>query len=371
MSAYYPKDVHSPKIPKRPPTPPRRPSRPRPAPKVQRPAPKIEVEDPSTKRPKISVSVIKNLIKRVPISNIVTPTAVADATAQMPWMWQATNFDKPPELKGAATGRLELPTVEMDIPAIDERDFVHSRPELVEVPYNDFNINTEGFTRSPKKGTVTVNVPDISIPPPLRVDPDPTIDIWNIPDDAPFTEIWPQPDKGPTSEVGTVRSVNPRAPSQLQETGVVIDVTNTKGRTQVRFRPHRHRASRVRKKDTKANRKWLKAGHKLINVTYGTYTEIMDAVEALAWNTYIEQNGKRIPAMALEDGKLVPVLDGILDGKYEVDIPQFVVDFAIMQSMDFLQAKFSQRILDQSVDQGWWQSPIGPQGFVSNLNKGI
>ena len=75
--------------------------------------------------------------------------------------------------------------------------------------------------------------------------------------------------------------------------------------------------------------------------------------------------------MALEDGKLVPVLDGILDGKYEVDIPQFVVDFAIMQSTDFLQGKFSQRILDQSVDQGWWQSPIGPEGFVSNLNKGI
>jgi hypothetical protein len=98
----------------------------------------------------------------------------------------------------------------------------------------------------------------------------------------------------------------------------------------------------------------------------------MDAAEAMAWNIYEERDGIRRPAMVLEDGSMIQTFDGLIDGRYDLDIPQFIIDYAYMQSMDFLQGKFSQGVINQSVDKGWWTSPQGPQGFVNNMQiKGM
>jgi len=55
----------------------------------------------------------------------------------------------------------------------------------------------------------------------------------------------------------------------------------------------------------------------------------------------------------------------LIDGRYELDMEGFIVDYVTMQAMDALQGKFNKQVVKQSVDQGWWTSPVGPQGFVS------
>jgi hypothetical protein len=332
------------------------------------------VEAPEEIKPKISVASILKLAGRTmgSAASVLYPSQAAQATADMPWMWQATEFDKPPELKGAAIGRIQLES-ELVVPHPSVNDFKYERPVLPEIPWQEFKPDIEGFTRSPKKGTVIVNVPDIWVPPPLTMDPMPEADIWSIPEHTPFDHVWVSPQLEPSPALpDPVPSINPRAPGRVQETGVTIEITKESGRTQLKLRPQRSRASRSRKKDTKANRKWIKAAHKFVNVTYGTYSEIMDAMEAIAWNIYEEADGVRRPAMALEDGNMIRTFDGLLDGKYDLDIAQTIIDYAYMQSVDFLQGKFSQGVINQSVDKGWWTSPQGPQGFVNNMQvKGI
>ena len=56
---------------------------------------------------------------------------------------------------------------------------------------------------------------------------------------------------------------------------------------------------------------------------------------------------------------------------YDLDIGATIIDYAVMQATDALQGQFSKRIVDQSIDQGWWTSPQGPQGFVNNQTKGF
>lgn len=371
MSAVYPRDLHSSKVVSSSQAPRRERDRPR---RIKRSPPQIKVESPESIQPKIGLGRILSLAGRTlgPVAGILYAQPTAQATADMPWMWQATGFDVPPELKGASVGRLNLET-ELDTPQPSQNDFKYVRPDLPEIPWQDFDVNVEGFTRSPKKGTVIVNVPDIWVPPPLRTDPMPEAEIWNVPDDVPFEHVWISPQLEPSPVLPEpVPSISPRAPARLGETGVTLEVSKEKGRIQLKIRPQRSRASRPRKKDTKAHRRWIKAAHKLVNVTYGTYSEIMDAAEAMAWNIYEERDGVRRPAMALEDGSMIQTFDGLIDGKYDLDIPQFIIDYAYMQSMDFLQGKFSQGVIDQSVDKGWWTSPQGPQGFVNNMQiKGM
>jgi hypothetical protein len=111
------------------------------------------------------------------------------------------------------------------------------------------------------------------------------------------------------------------------------------------------------------NRRWIKLAHMLISLTYGTYTEIMDFLQCLAWNSYQMRNGKKIPAMALSKGSLHEILIGVMEGRYDVDMQGLMVDFTFMQLQDFIIGRFSKALVKQAIDTGGWQSPIGPQAF--------
>ena len=92
MSAFYPRDLHSPKSVPTPQAPRRESDRPR---RLTRPAPQIKVEAPETIQPKIGLGRILALAGRTlsPVAGILYATPTAQATADMPWMLQATDFN--------------------------------------------------------------------------------------------------------------------------------------------------------------------------------------------------------------------------------------------------------------------------------------
>lgn len=381
MPSYYPnphRDVRPPPINKY--ERPWKPSEKSPDPKSpwKKSAPDLETRDPASANPKIPLRALSRL---VPALSFFLPSRVEDATVDYgPFYWQKEDFS---ELRSMQVAR-PLPNVDIQPVRPTQDDFNEiQRAVIPEVPFSDFSPDIgPAITRSPKKGTVLVNVPDIKVPRPYQLDPIPDHDLWQIPDNADFSNLWPAPmEQVPEIDVDAPpkRAINPRRPANLQETGVTVVVQvddNPKNVEEpfvtVKFVPTFVRASQKRRKDTKANRRWIKAAHKFVNVTYGTYSEIQDAMEVIAWNAYVvDSKGNKIPAMVLEDGSLLRVMRGVGRGEYDLDIGATIIDYAVMQATDALQGQFSKRIVDQSIDQGWWTSPQGPQGFVNNQTKGF
>lgn len=389
MAGYYPRDLHDdtqeayfqkPGLPLHdPPT--LKPAKLKPGvPKVK---PTVAPPNPQNISPKIGIGTLTRLFARHPWFEAIRPTAVEDATIDPgPYYWQESGFEKKPD--GMVAPEVEYDAYETWQPPTKD-DWKYEFPPLPEVKWQEMRPDIgPAISRSPKIGTVTVNLPDVIIPAPYKLPPDPNIDIWNIPDEVPFPQLWPQPEvitdtRVDVDTVPSKRSRDPRNPPELKETGVIIEFERhpVKPDTQtqhqpitLRFRPYKARASRKRRKDTKAHRNWIKAAHKAVNLTYGTYSEIVDALEALAWNIYVrDSKGVRHLAMPREGGSLLKTVDGLIDGRYELDMKNFILDYAHMQAMDYLQGKFSQGVIKQSVDQGWWTSPQGPQGFVSNQQR--
>lgn len=356
-----------------------RPAVPRPSerqrnwPANKRVAPKVVTTDPQTTNPRISVPKIAGIVGKTLapfIASIMSPTRVADATID--WGPELYNnfIDAPPDLKRMVVSEPLAPNIpippEMKPYPFNQMSMI--RPPIPEIPWAQFpDYNLPGFTKSPIKGTMDINVPDYTVIEPIPFEADPTHDVWDIPHEIPWDVIFPDvvPPRGPHRETEKFR--NPRL-SRVNERGITIELSKLpNGRPRIRIRPQRQRASKPRRSDQKANRKWLKVTHMLISITYGTYTEIMDFLEALAWNSYQMRNGKKIPAMPLEDGNLINILTGVLEGKYDVDMQQLIVDYAYMQLQDFLIGKMSQGIVSQAIDTGGWQSPIGPEAFVNKM----
>jgi hypothetical protein len=341
--------------------------------------PKVAAPNPENISPKIGIGAILRMFGKSPVLQAIKPTAMADATYDPgPYFWQESGFEKKPD--DMVASQPEVAPYEKFEPPV-EADWEYEMPLIPEVPYKEYSPDIgPAITRSPKVGTTIVNLPDVVIPPPLRLPPEPQVDIWQVPD-VTYPELWPDvaiPEPSPELEMIPPKSVNPRRPPALTETGVAIEVEKITatdsmvidpeigGTIRVRFRPYKARASRKRRKDTKAHRAWIKAAHKVVSLTYGTYSEIVDALEALAWNIYVEDSkGVRHLAAPREGGSLLKTVDGLIDGRYELDMEGFIVDYVTMQAMDALQGKFNKQVVKQSVDQGWWTSPVGPQGFVS------
>lgn len=336
----------------------------------QRTAPKVVTTIPEVTNPRVSVDKLLKIAGKTLaplVASILSPTRVADATID--WGPELYNdFDTIATLNDmviAPPAPYNIPTETYVQPFTE-----YERPNLPEIPWPEIKTDTSpGFTKSPKKGTLIVNVPDYIIAPPIPMDADPNHDIWNVPDDMPFERLFPQPMDDPAP--GVVPEIMPKVQSRVNETGVTLELSKTTTGIRLKVRPMKQRASRRRRKDVKANRKWLKITHMLISVTFGTYTEILDLLEALAWNSYEMRNGNKVPAMALENGKLVSILTGVLEGKYDVDMEQLIIDYAFMQLQDFLIGRTSQAITSSVIDSGGWQSPIGPEAFVNKINQGI
>ena len=110
----------------------------------------------------------------------------------------------------------------------------------------------------------------------------------------------------------------------------------------------------------------------MISMTYGTYSEMRDLMEAIAYNAYVlNDKGERIPALALEKGSLLKVMQGIGEGKYELDMGKFIIDFTVMQATDALVGKMNQKIVKDWIDTGAWQSMSGPSSFVNRSTEGF
>ena len=154
--------------------------------------------------------------------------------------------------------------------------------ELQEVPWEKFKIGTPGYTVSPKKSRIIITVPDVMIPPPLVLTPEPTHEIWDT-DKLEPAEVLIPPRTEVEPKIGNEPITAPK-PSQLVDYGVTFTVqTRVDPETQVETEElvisrSKTRASRRRRKDTKAHRRWIKAAHRLINVTYGTYSEVRDVM---------------------------------------------------------------------------------------------
>jgi hypothetical protein len=128
------------------------------------------------------------------------------------------------------------------------------------------------------------------------------------------------------------------------------------------------KASTKRRKDVKVNRRWIKAAHKLINITYGTYSEFRDFLEVFVWNIrYRKKDGTWGYAMSLERGSVQGALRGLREGRYELDMGQLIIDFAMTQLQDYVIGRASQ-LSTRAIDEGIWRSPTGPSSFANRIN---
>lgn len=339
-------------------------------------APRLQQKPPEKYNPKLPLSVISRFIGRTlgaQIAPLIEATPTADATYDPgPYFWQNPDFDVSPELQDMSRGLLELPEVEIYTPSPSTGDWgsFKERPPLPEIPWRDFRPDVPGFSRSPKKGTLRINVPQHIVPNPLSVNNDPNNELYKDPEvfEEPFPEL---------PKVGDDIDNLPSLPKKLKgmpkanEKGVTIEFVNTDAGVQIAVKPMTARANISRKQDTKANRKWIKLAHKLVNVTYGTYSEIMDFTEALAQNVYMYSGENKISAMYLNKGDMIKTFQGLIDGRYDLDLPAFLVDYAVMQTTDFITGKVSQKVTKDAVDAGWWTSAQGPQGFINQQTKGF
>jgi hypothetical protein len=230
------------------------------------------------------------------------------------------------------------------------------------------------ITRSPKVKTITYVVPPYIVPQPLPM--------WveDLPEEFEDPPLRTQPIPEFITDVKTdVREdlyepedFELKYPDNVTETGVEISIIEPKADSKletVRIRRIKTKGSRKRRKDTKAASRWIKMAHKAISLTYGTYTEIKEAIEIFAWSAYFIKDGKVYYAMQMEQGDIQKVLKGIRLGKYEVDIPNFLFDLSVAQAQDWLIGKASKQITAQLIDSGHWSSPQGPQGFVNQINR--
>lgn len=347
----------------------------------------VTTVDPDKSTPSVSIGAMLRMFGKTiaPFATaVLSPKEAADATYDTgPFYWQKTNFDRTPEMQDLAIGYVEpiLPTVRPKVKwETRPPDFnAPLGPELPEVSPQFFReIDTPAYTRSPKKGTITINVPDYVVQRPLTLDPMPEL----FPDTdirvEPFPDIWPEvQDMVPELAKAPPRTGRIR---DLSEETVSLEIgvspkTETKQETvTLRIRRTRVRASRKRRKETKAHSRWIKAAYKFISYTYGTYTEMKDLMECIAWNAYITRRKKdgtlvRVPALALEEGSLLGVMKGIGEGKYDLDIGKVIIDFTIMQATDAVIGKMNKKIVQDWIDTGSWQSMSGPSSFTNKMTK--
>lgn len=105
---------------------------------------------------------------------------------------------------------------------------------------------------------------------------------------------------------------------------------------------------------------YYQAVNRAITATYGAYTEVMDFVDAVAWNTYARlPSGEVVPAMAVTRGNEAAALLGALRGEYRVDLGGAIADYAIAQTMDYVIGQVSRHAQRSLNAAGWTGAGIG------------
>lgn len=146
--------------------------------------------------------------------------------------------------------------------------------------------------------------------------------------------------------------------------GLIVGVeTLPNGEVRFRVRPVARRdasLSRPRYGDSKAGKRLVGVLNYLVTATYGVVSELEDAAEIFANNTYALHRGRVVSALDLEGGSLLGTLSGYARGEYRTDVVGFAVDFAINQASDYAYAKASQ------VQMGLATRLAGEAGYKAN-----
>lgn len=100
------------------------------------------------------------------------------------------------------------------------------------------------------------------------------------------------------------------------------------------------------RRDTKAQEKRLIGKlQRIVTATYGTVSELGDVAEVFSWSLYGRTaSGKVLPAMALEHGSMLGVLEGYLAGDYRLDAVGFAVDLAMNQGFEDYAVGYASRL---------------------------
>lgn len=119
-----------------------------------------------------------------------------------------------------------------------------------------------------------------------------------------------------------------------------------------------------RKKDQKARPQLVRVVNALITATYGTYSEIVDALEALVWNVYVlDKRGRPVQAMLVYNRNMAYVLTLLWEGRARADLFGFALDFTVNQWSDAMYAFQSQKVDAIALDLGW-KAPIGINSYA-------
>lgn len=129
----------------------------------------------------------------------------------------------------------------------------------------------------------------------------------------------------PHSTMGGVKMV-----WSVGKTGYGVRLTMARGLTDVR------NITMPRYADTKYGKRLVGLVNRTITATYGTYSELNDAVDVFVGNMYGIERGVIKPAMLLERGSTLAVMQGYLEGDYRLDAVGFTVDLGWNQTKDWL-----------------------------------
>lgn len=162
------------------------------------------------------------------------------------------------------------------------------------------------------------------------------------------------------------------APPMYDAPPVRIDVTVFKAEAGMAIKYKAVAASISKPMPNEAKVRTLKmwmAYNTIVSKTFGTVTEVLDLNSALLSNTYaMTESGLIIQALAVEKGNVAAVLQGIVDGKYRVDMEGFVASASLMQFSDYLIGNFN-RYGMKGLRQAGYMLPMGPTAIVGAFKR--
>ena len=187
---------------------------------------------------------------------------------------------------------------------------------------------------------------------------------------APRPGQTPVPPPGPGPGQPPDRRRDPRTrPSRETETVVELGRTE-KNEPTVRIRTRDVRKPRLSKRQR--DRKGLTLGQTrlgrgmwAIASGFGIYTEVLDFVEAIAWNVYDISTGKKTQPRTQS---YYGTFQEVMSGNAVVDFDGALIDYAVMQATDKAIGKLSQAT-QAGLNEGGYEGQIGISGQLGAIER--
>lgn len=162
--------------------------------------------------------------------------------------------------------------------------------------------------------------------------------------------------------------------------------TSTEPKLSIRSTPVRQGTAERRRVDTKGSVVYF-ALLRGITATYGAASEVQDLFDALAWNVkdfsgrsamLLERKaafqgkkmdkGDTLGALGVKAGQYVGVLNGVLDGRYQIDLGGFAFDYAVGQMGDIEHA-LSAKAMQRGANALGYNRPVGVEAFINPVKR--